>query len=174
MAKEVTFGLESEAQEGSTMARSKHVNAHFITNVVEWLHWAKSGKSQADSDTGPDSGNLNPRLDTHAENHTLLGNEESLHSLCHAGPDQFSFRKLIINNGVHKSAECGKSPVWTRGMMMAWRGFERCLGSKTDRPLWGRRELKWLSSSYPPSASSNLTFTAFVIFQVLWICSFLI
>lgn len=32
MAKEV---LESEAQEGSTRARSKHVNTHFITNVVE-------------------------------------------------------------------------------------------------------------------------------------------
>ena len=35
MAKEVTFGLESEGKEGSTMARSKHVNTHFITDVVE-------------------------------------------------------------------------------------------------------------------------------------------
>lgn len=35
MAKEVTFGLESEKQEGSFMARSKHVNTHFITDVVE-------------------------------------------------------------------------------------------------------------------------------------------
>ena len=65
----------------------------------------------------------------------LIGNEESLHPLCHAESDQLSFRKLIITNGADKSGECGNIPVRTREIVMARRGFQRCLGSKMDRPL---------------------------------------
>lgn len=72
-----------------------------------------SGKCQAESDTGPAYGNLTLTggIRHTSENDMLIGNEESLHPLCHAESDQLSFRKLIVINGADKSGECGNIPV---------------------------------------------------------------